>query len=173
VIKVDYTIDILKHFNKVPEDNIKLNLTGTFTIPFRGSNEILRNPREQLFIPKEVMSAGEEIIKSKKFRPGWVANYKGMKIKNGVIYVDANIVNYGALPVIRDLTQIFPDSIMLPVLNQIAPLAVHALMISPNNGSMYLARRVNVDCSGQLSTYPAGTVAEGNDIRATLREEAV
>lgn len=182
--KPSYRIEIT-HFNNIAGQNPTFKVEKTFSIPFRRTgveskedplhtkDEILRYPLEELAIPSPVLTLARKIINTKKFTPGWIANCRRIEIQNGQINIEANLTNYGVLPTLMELTRIFPDEIMRPVLDQIAPLGVHSVMLSIRNGSLYLARRVNVDCSGQLSVYPSGTVAEGYNIRTTLERESI
>ena len=179
-----YTVEMVRHFDRVPMENVRVDVSKTFAAPFlrRGvetrespektRDEAARLPAAELFIPKEVIDAGARIVNTKKFTPEYLVNLQGVEVERDSIVVRVNHINYGVVPALRDLTGMFPEDLMKTVLNQLAPVAVRGVLISPKEGTLYLARRANVAQSGKIDTYPAGTVSEGDDLESALRKEA-
>ncbi len=183
-----YTIEMMRHFNKIPYANVTVSQTNTYTIPFRRygvespenpdktRDEQIKRPLDFSFLQaspiwSSIMPAGIEILKGKKFTPEYLLNLRGVDLDGEFVRVSANYVNYGVLPALRELTVRYPEEVMLPVLKEIAPIAVRAVLVSEKHGSIYMARRANVSRSGKIDTYPAGTVSEGNNLTAALRKE--
>ncbi len=181
---VEYALEFMRKFDRIPEDRVRLNVAQTFSVPFRRHgvedrenpektrDEVLRAPAAPLFIPKEVLAKGEEVIQTKRFTPEYVVNLNGIRVEGEDIMVEANLTNYGVLPTLREQVSIFPESVMNPVLGQIAPVAVRGTFVSFKDKKIYLARRANTVQSGKIETYPAGTVSEGDDLSSALRNEA-
>lgn len=93
---------------------------------------------------------------------------------SGGIRIEANMVNYGSLAAIQGLTSAFSEETMLPVLNQVAPIAVRGILVS-EKGLIYLGRRANSTyIGGKIDTYPAVCVGEGEGgLSVTLEKEAL
>lgn len=176
----------MAYYGKIRESDVKLRMVDTYTVPFfrhgvtdaaepkRTADEVVREPLEKLFIPPDVLSIGAGIIQRERFRPEYCLNLLDVEFKEGVVTVTANHINYGVLPTLRKLTEIFPEETMRPVLEQLALLAVRAVTVSPQNEKIYLARRAGSTVgSGKIETFPAGTVTEdNNDLGSALMNEA-
>ncbi len=184
-----YTVELLRNFDRVPLDHTRLSVANEYLSPWlrhgvqnikapaKTADEQLREPRVSLGslvppIPPEVLAMGAELVQGKKFTPEYILNLIGMSEASGRLEVRANHINYGVLPVLRDLTGIFTEQVMHPVLDHFAPIAVRGVLTSPRHGVMYLARRANVSVSGAIDTYPAGVVEEGKTLVAALGAEA-
>jgi hypothetical protein len=182
---VNYTIEMLHQPKKpLPEESIRLNMNDTYSVPWmrRGvqtadnpektGDETAMTPLVRLHIPAHVLEAGAGLVQKELFTPEYLANLQGVIFEGSVMQVEANGVNYGAVPTMRELTRLFSEEVMLPVLKQIAPISVRATLISSENGTLYLGRRANVSINGKLDTYPAGTVTYGHGLGSALRKEA-
>lgn len=186
---VNYTLEIMfdTSQNPLPAERVELTVEDTFTTalglrhgvkteenPEKTSDEIPRFPVKSVNIPDYISKAGAEIVQKKRFTPEWLMNLQSFDVAfDGlVVHIGANKVNYGALPVLRELVKIFPADEMQSVLNQIAPMAVRAVLVSRDNGMAYLARRKNVEISGGIETFPAGTEGEDDSPLTALKKEA-
>ncbi len=182
---VNYTIEMLYQPKKaLPEESIRLSMNDTYCVPWmrRGvqtadnpgktGDETAINPLVRLHVPVHVLEAGAGLVQKERFTSEYLANLQRVTFDGSVMLVEANGVNYGAVPAMRELTRMFSEEVMLPVLDQIAPISVRATLISPENGTLYLGRRANVSVSGKLDTYPAGTVTYGYGLGSALRKEA-
>ena len=177
------TVEFMRHFDWVPESNIKVKVREVFTVPYyrhgvekpgdpKTSDEVVRSPLKQFNIPEEVLLAGQREIQTKRFTPEYLLNLEGLRVENQAVVVEANLVNYGVVPSTRAIAPLFPEEIIRPVLDQVAPIAVRGVLVSDEHGSIYFGRRANVDCSGRIETFPAGSVSEGENLTEALRKEA-
>ena len=182
-----YAFDMIGYFGKLEPDKVSLNTRKTFSVlayrhsapkrdgvdPIKTSDESLRYPLESLDVPFEIKQKAEEIVQTQLFTPEYLQNLRKLKLENGVLHFDTNLVNYGSLPTTRALMQYFPEEQMLPVINQIAPMGSIAILVNESDQFFSYARRAaKVAVSGRWHGIPGGTYSEGDDIFSNIMREA-
>lgn len=182
-----YAIDMLEFFGKIKDDKVKIDPIDTITVlarrvgapkkegvpPKKFSDEPITKPREPLDIPTDIKLKAEELVQGILFTPENLRNLRKLKYENGNVYVEANYVNYGSMAVMRPLSISFEEERILPVMNQVAGLAMSGIMFSEKYQSIYLGRRGKTLVGGKWMGYPAGGMNEKSNLADTSAKETL
>ena len=176
-----YRIEMLVHTGRMREADVGLSKVRSFSVLarrqgldnqydiYRKADEAEKRPLCELSVPEHISEHAVSLVQEYLFKPQYLLNLIRLGFEEGKLRVVANSVNYGSYAILAELAGIYHDG-MFPVMSQVAPIAINAVIVSNAAEAMFVSQRRQFGKNGGMwETFPTGLVDARQNLRSALR----